>query len=93
MNTKITILGNTGGVPGSKNPCSSFLVQSNNVNLLVDCGPGAIAQLCSVITVEQLDAVFISHFHQDHFSTIPLFNICSKALYIDDLEIFTFLAI
>lgn len=84
MNTKLTILGNTGGIPAANNPCSSFLVQSNNVNLLIDCGPGAIAQLCSIMKIDQLDAIYISHFHQDHFSDL----LCIVHAYAIGAELF-----
>lgn len=70
MNLKITVLGDNGGLPKANNACSSYLIQSRDANFLFDCGPGVISQLQSIITVDELTGIFISHFHQDHFSDL-----------------------
>ena len=45
---------------------TSILLAEGNANLLIDCGPDARAQL-SRNKVEKIDAVLISHEHNDHY--------------------------
>ncbi len=50
-------------------------MEAENFNFLLDCGPGVLKQLLkSGLKLEDISAIFISHFHPDHLSDlIPLF--------------------
>lgn len=78
---KLTILGNCGGVPDKNNACSSFLIQTEQTNVLFDCGAGTLDKLSEYIKIDALDAVVISHFHPDHYSDLlclkKSFDLCS----------------
>ena len=65
---KITILG-SGTLFLTKNRFpSSFLLEDKGTKMLIDCGFGAIARLAEIgIDHRDIDAIFISHFHTDHF--------------------------
>ncbi|KRL03004.1 MBL fold metallo-hydrolase [Liquorilactobacillus capillatus] len=67
---KITILGFYGGYPYAGKATSCYLVQSSGYNLLLDCGSGALLNLEKIIDPLQLDAVLLSHYHQDHIADV-----------------------
>lgn len=52
--------------PGGATP--GYLLQYEGKNYLIDCGSGVLSQLGKYISLSQLDAVFLSHLHSDHFS-------------------------
>jgi metallo-beta-lactamase family protein len=72
---KITLLGASGGeVTGS-----AYLVQTNDANIMVDCGLFQGAQklenfnrLPSKAALQTLDAVVLTHAHLDHTGRLPL---------------------
>ncbi len=48
---------------------AAHLVTANNVKLLLDCSDGTRGQLAKCgLTSLDIDAIFFSHFHPDHFS-------------------------
>lgn len=61
------MLGSSSSVPRSGRACSSYLIESTKAALVCDLGPGAFANLRRFIGYQQLDAVFITHMHADHF--------------------------
>jgi ribonuclease BN (tRNA processing enzyme) len=67
---KITVVGFWGGFPGKNEATSGYLFEYNGFKLLVDCGSGVIAQLQNYIEIDQLDAVIVSHYHNDHVCDI-----------------------
>lgn len=67
---KITILGFFGGYPYDGKATSSYLLQSDGYNLLLDCGSGALLNLEKELDPLQLNAVLLSHYHQDHIADI-----------------------
>lgn len=57
---------------GRLNPC--FHVTGERVNFLIDCGASSLIGLKSnKIALNDINAIFISHFHADHFGGIPFF--------------------
>lgn len=62
--------------------CSSYLVRGEGGSLLLDCGPGALERLWVRDALTDLDAIVISHMHQDHMlDLVPLSNaVTSQAL-------------
>ncbi len=72
---KLTILGSgTGWIRLDRN-APGYLVEVENFCLLLDCGPCVIKQLLKLgKRLEDISAIFISHFHPDHVSDIiPFF--------------------
>ncbi|MEJ6400812.1 MBL fold metallo-hydrolase [Nicoliella lavandulae] len=63
---KIKVLGFYGGYPANGDGTSSYLIQSNGFNLLLDCGSNALNELEQSIDPLNLDAVILSHYHHDH---------------------------
>ena len=68
---KIRFIGTGSGKTSLKRFHSSFLILSNDFNLLVDAGDGTSkALLKQNISPGQIDGILFSHLHPDHFSGI-----------------------
>ncbi|GEN95610.1 MBL fold metallo-hydrolase [Pediococcus ethanolidurans] len=67
---KLTVLGYYGGYPWNGDGTSAYLLQSDNYNLLLDCGSDALLTLEKVLDPLQLDAVLLSHYHHDHTADV-----------------------
>jgi len=64
---KLTILGHYAGYPGEQGGCSSYLVRTPEQTVLLDCGPGSFGPLQQVVPFNEVDAIWISHLHTDHY--------------------------
>jgi ribonuclease BN (tRNA processing enzyme) len=62
----LTVVGCSGSFPGPDSPASSYLVTADGFRLVIDLGNGALGQLQRYASIEQLDAVCLSHLHSDH---------------------------
>lgn len=63
---KLTTLGGSAAGVGTRQGCSSYLVQSEAASLVLDLGPNTVLQLRSHVDYRQLDGIVISHLHVDH---------------------------
>lgn len=63
---KVEVLGHWVGAPLGAGACSSYLVSGGGATVLLDCGPGTIPLLQERGLTQRLDAIVISHMHQDH---------------------------
>jgi len=74
---KLTILGSGTYQPELERHGSAFLIETTKSKICFDFGRGAIEQLLKIgVHVNQIDAVFISHWHGDHVADlIPLLQI------------------
>jgi ribonuclease BN (tRNA processing enzyme) len=67
------VLGYRAGRPDAVSACSGYLMEHGDIRVLVDCGPGIVAQLLSRGLEHRLDAVVLTHLHQDHaLDVVPL---------------------
>jgi ribonuclease BN (tRNA processing enzyme) len=64
---QVTVLGCSGSFPGPGAACSGYLVQGGGVNLVLDLGPGSLANLQQHIAIGDIDAIVLSHRHPDHW--------------------------
>jgi ribonuclease BN (tRNA processing enzyme) len=73
---KLTILGSGTCVPSLKRNAPGYHLESGNCRILVDCGSGSLLQLEKAgKSYRDVDAVFITHRHPDHFSDLmPLIH-------------------
>jgi len=75
---RLTVLGSGTGWPRLDRNAPGYLLQSE-VNLLLDMGPSIIKQLLKRgVTLEEIDAIFISHFHPDHVSDLIPFLFATR---------------
>lgn len=72
---KLTVLGTSSGAPHAGGACSSYLLEQTASRILMDLGPGSLANLRRSTEVHDLDAIFITHMHSDHFLDLLPFNV------------------
>lgn len=71
---KIKVLGTGTSIPSLKRGSSSYLVTTEKCNILVDVGPSVVRRLLEYgYTVDDVDAVFLTHFHVDHTADLSTF--------------------
>lgn len=63
---RLAILGRSPASPNPGEACAGYLVEGGGSRVLVDIGPGVVAQLVRRHHPDELDAVVISHMHADH---------------------------
>ena len=63
---RLTVLGRSPARPNPGEACAGYLVEGGGARLLLDIGPGIVAQLLLRHHPSELDAVVISHMHADH---------------------------
>lgn len=66
----LTVLGCSGSYPGPGGACSGYLVRGGGVAVVLDMGPGTLANLQLHMAMTDIDAVFISHTHADHWTDL-----------------------
>lgn len=67
---KVTVIGFWGGYPEEGEATSSYLIEKDNFKLLLDCGSAALSQLPKYTDPYELDAVILTHYHNDHIADI-----------------------
>ena len=72
MNIKIIPLGTASAIPSQdRHPSATALLRAGRV-LLFDCGEGTQLRFMDAgLKITRIDAVFITHFHGDHFFGLP----------------------
>ncbi|MFA5793666.1 MAG: ribonuclease Z [Candidatus Brocadiia bacterium] len=71
---KVTFLGSGTGIPYTRRASPGILVESGNIRLLMDSGPGALRQLAQLgINSHQISHLLYTHFHPDHTSDLITF--------------------
>lgn len=69
---KIIFLGTGGSMPTKERALTSIAIRLNGEILLFDAGEGTQKQMTETnVSPMNLDTIFISHFHGDHFLGIP----------------------
>lgn len=68
----VTVLGASSPYPRPDDPCSSFLLRHDATNIWIDAGSGSLASLLRHCRLEDLDAVWVSHTHADHFADLTV---------------------
>jgi ribonuclease BN (tRNA processing enzyme) len=64
---KLTVLGKSPSWQDAGGACSGYLVSKDETRLLLDCGNGVFGKLRQYSDYVDVDAIFISHLHADHF--------------------------
>lgn len=63
---RLTVLGRSPARPNPGEACAGYLVTDGGTRLLLDIGPGIVAQLLRRHHPDELTAVIVSHMHADH---------------------------
>jgi len=68
----VVFLGTSGSAPTAQRATSATLVRRGGDRILVDCGEGTQRQLLrSDVGLVDLEHVFLTHFHADHYLGLP----------------------
>ncbi len=72
MDLDVVFLGTSAAAPTARRGTSALLVRRGGDRLLFDCGEGTQRQLLrSSIGLVDLEEIFITHFHADHYLGLP----------------------
>ena len=64
-------LGTGGSLPTAKRATACVLARLGGDRLLFDCGEGTQRQMQRSIGLVQVDEIYLSHFHADHYLGVP----------------------
>jgi ribonuclease Z len=67
MDLALTFAGTAGSVPSPRRGLPALLLRAGGDALLFDCGEGTQQQLLRSVGLPDLDAIFVSHYHLDHW--------------------------
>ena len=67
MDLSLFFAGTAGSVPSGRRGLPALLLRAGGDRLLFDCGEGTQQQLLRSVGLPELDAVFLTHFHLDHW--------------------------
>src|SRR5215218_2431221 len=71
MDLSLFFAGTAGSVPTPKRGLPAYLLRAGGERILFDCGEGTQHQLLRSIGLPDIDAVFITHLHLDHWLGLP----------------------
>jgi ribonuclease Z len=71
MDLDVLFIGTAGSAPTARRSLPATIVRRGGDRLLFDCGEGTQRQLLKSIGLVELEDVFITHFHADHWLGLP----------------------
>src|SRR5919201_6617501 len=71
MDLSLFFAGTAGSVPTARRGLPALLLRAGGERLLFDCGEGTQQQLLRSIGLPEVDAVFLTHYHLDHWLGLP----------------------
>ncbi|MFY9488853.1 MAG: ribonuclease Z [Solirubrobacterales bacterium] len=71
MDLSVVFAGTSASAPTTNRGLSALVVRRGGDTLLFDCGEGTQRQLIKSIGLADLEHIFITHFHADHFLGLP----------------------
>lgn len=71
MDLSAFFAGTAGSVPSARRGLPALVLARGGDRLLIDCGEGTQRQLLRSMGLPDLDAVFLTHFHVDHWLGLP----------------------
>ncbi|MGH9055666.1 MAG: MBL fold metallo-hydrolase [Acidimicrobiales bacterium] len=78
MPLSLTVLGCDGTYPGPGGACSGYLLECEGTRVWLDAGAGTLANLQLHVSIEDLDAVVVTHSHPDHWTDLEHFAVACK---------------
>ena len=67
MDLSLFFAGTAGSVPTPRRGLPALLLRAGGDRILIDCGEGTQQQLLRSVGLPDIDAVFITHYHLDHW--------------------------
>lgn len=85
----ITVLGCSGSYAAPDTACSGYLVEGAGQHVVVDLGPGTLANLQRHVALSDIDAVVLSHSHPDHWVDLTGLRTARRYTYeLDGLPVY-----
>ena len=67
MDVSLFFAGTAGSVPTARRGLPALLLRAGGERILIDCGEGTQQQLLRSVGLPELDAIFVTHLHLDHW--------------------------
>ena len=67
MDLSLFFAGTAGSVPTARRGLPALLLRAGGDRILFDCGEGTQQQLLRSVGLPELDAIFVTHYHLDHW--------------------------
>ncbi|QRG65410.1 MBL fold metallo-hydrolase [Brevibacillus choshinensis] len=67
---RVTVLGYQSPYPGPGGATPGYLIETDHIRLLLDCGSGVLSELGKHFPIYELDALILSHYHHDHVADV-----------------------
>jgi ribonuclease Z len=67
----LVFLGTGGSVPTARRSTACLLVRAGGERLLFDCGEGSQRQMQRSTGLVQVDEIYVTHLHADHYLGVP----------------------
>jgi ribonuclease Z len=67
MDLSLFFAGTAGSVPSPRRGLPAILLRAGGERILLDCGEGTQQQLLRSVGLPELDAIFLTHYHLDHW--------------------------
>ena len=71
MDLDVLFIGTAGSAPTARRGLPATLVRRGGERFLFDCGEGTQRQLLRSIGLVELEEIFVTHYHADHFLGLP----------------------
>jgi ribonuclease Z len=71
MDLSLFFAGTGGSVPSARRGLPAILIRRGGDRLLFDCGEGTQRQLVRSVGLADVDSIFITHYHADHWLGLP----------------------
>ena len=71
MDLDLVFLGTGGSVPTARRSTACVLIRAGGERLMVDCGEGSQRQMQRSTGLVQVDELYLTHLHADHYLGIP----------------------
>ena len=71
MDLDVIFLGTGGSVPSARRNTAALLVRRGGDRILFDCGEGTQRQMQRSVGLINVDAIFVTHLHADHYLGLP----------------------
>src|ERR671914_3064956 len=71
MDLSVVFLGTGSSVPPARRATACVLIRAGGARILVDAGEGAQRQMMRSTGLVQLDEIYITHYHADHYLGLP----------------------
>ena len=71
VDLSVVFLGTGGSVPTARRATACLLVRIGGERIMFDCGEGAQRQMQRSTGLVQLDEIYLTHYHADHYLGLP----------------------